>query len=387
MLSSETLAKARALFPYTASGRIYLNHAATAPLSTPVVDAMNRHLHDRSLGRLETYWEDLPMFGECRDRVRQLINAESPERISLQVNTTDALNTVASGLQWKTGDRILLCSAEFPANVYPYLNLRRLGAELDFMESRSGAVTPEMILRHLTPRTRLLALSAVQFLSGYRADLAEIGTLCRCRDIIFAVDGIQAVGAVCVDVQGMKIDAMAAGSQKWQLAPHGAGFLYLSEALQSRIAQAHLGWLSVDDPWQFYNYDQPLAPGARRYEGGSLVTPSLWGMHAALGMLLEFDPVAIEDQVLGLTDMLLNELLSAGGLEVVTPTDRPHRAGIVTVSVPGTIEPTSAWKKILQRDITTSLREGKIRISPHFYNTPEEMRTAASAVIDCLGSR
>ena len=285
----------RSFFPHIQTGRIYCNHAATGPLSTRVIEAMQRHLFDRSAGLLDTFDADMTMVGELRSRVAALINAPSPDRIAFPPNTSEGIAIVASGLPWQSGDRILLNSAEFPANVYPYIALRQAGVELDFVQCERGAVTPEMIESSLTPRTRLVALSAVQFLSGYRADLAAIGDLCRRRNIIFAVDGIQAVGAVRVDVQAMKIDALAAGAQKWQLSPHGAGFLYLTEELQSRITQSHLGWLSVDDPWQFYAYDQPLAASARRYEPGSLSFPALWGMHASLGLLLEVGLPAVEE--------------------------------------------------------------------------------------------
>ena len=276
LLTQDQLSHARSLFPHTRQGKIYLNHAGTSPMSTRVIDAVTRYYHDRSEGRIDTYWEDLPMVAEVRSFIQKLINAESTERIALTANTSDAINIVASGIEWKSGDRILLNDIEFPANVWPYLNLKQMGVELDVVKSRSGMITPEEIENAVTPRTRLVALSAVQFLSGYRADLAAIGEMCRRKSVIFAVDGIQAVGAIKLDVQAMKIDSLAAGGQKWQMSPHGTGFLYLTEELQLRIHQKNLGWLSVADPWDFHNYAQPLDATARRYEGGSLIMPSLW---------------------------------------------------------------------------------------------------------------
>ena len=249
---------------------------------------MTRYLHERSEGAIETYQADLPMVAECKKCIASLIHTEDPERIALSANTSDAINIIAAGIPWTSGDRILLNTSEFPANVWPYLNLQRYGVRIDFIQSPDGRITIDRILDRLTGRTRLLALSAVQFLSGYRADLETIGEICRSRGVIFAVDGIQAVGAVGIDVQKMKIDALAAGGQKWQMAPHGTGFLYLTDELQSIIQQKALGWLAVADPWDFYNYTQPLAPGARRYEGGSLVMPSLRGYHAAL-----FNPAGV----------------------------------------------------------------------------------------------
>lgn len=378
-LDQQTLTRARSLFPHTSRGMIYLNHASTSPLSTRVVDALTQYLRERSEGKLETYWDDLPMVAELRLFIRELINAESPERIALTANTSDAINVIAGGIPWKNGDRVLLNALEFPANVWPYLNLKNLGVELDIMSSSDGRITPGQIEDAMTPRTRLVALSAVQFLSGYRADLATIGELCRRKDVIFAVDGIQAVGAITIDVQAMKIDTLSAGGQKWQMSPHGTGFLYLTEELQARIQQKNLGWLSVADPWDFHNYTQPLDPTARRYEGGSLIMPALWGMHAALKTIIEFGPGAIEAHLGHLTHILIDGFAHADNLELYTPSAPGERAGIVTIKVPAHADPKTVFKRLLDQNITLALREGMLRYSPHFYCSPEEMKTAVEA--------
>jgi selenocysteine lyase/cysteine desulfurase len=373
MLSDKELARARALFPYVASGRIYLNHAGTSPLSTRVIEAMTGHLTDRSIGRLDSYSDDMKMMASCRDLVRRLINAESADRISLQPNTSEALNIVAAGLPWHAGDRVLLCSCEFPANVYPYISLRQYGVEIDFLECQDDRVTVEKIEQSLSPRTRLLALSAVQFLSGYRADCAAIGEMCRRKRAVFVVDGIQAVGAVRMDVRAMSIDALAAGCQKWQMGPHGGGFLYLTEELQSRIRQKHLGWLGVENPWDFSNFEQPVAPSARRYEGGTPTIPSLWGMHAALETLLAFGMVSIEDQVLEITRVLVSGIGDIPGLRLLTPTARTERAGIVTAKLPSGSDPRRVFSHLADAGVWAAVREGKLRLSPHFYNSEDEM--------------
>lgn len=384
MLPPTELSRARALFPHTAQGKVYLNHAGTGPLSTHVLGAMTAYLHERSEGTIDSYLADIEMVGRVRRCAQRLVNAESPERLTFQPNTSDALNVVASGLPWRPGDRIVLNDLEFPANVYPYLNLKRFGVELDVVASRGGMITPDQIEKALTPRTRLVALSAVQFLSGHRADLASIGGLCRSRGVTFAVDGIQAVGAVAIDVRAMKIDSLAAGSQKWQMGPHGTGFLYVTEELQARIRQTNLGWLSVADPWNFRNYNQALAPSARRYEGGSLNMPGLWGLEAALQTLLEFGIDAIEDQILGLTEILLEGFGEIGGVEILTPVPSSARAGIITIKLSPGIDQKRLFKRMVDNGVTAALREGKLRYSPHYYNTPEEMKTAIEVTRACL---
>ena len=380
MFDPDTLTRARALFPYLASGRIYVNHAATSPYSTRVVAALQRHMDARTTGDIDTYWSDVKMVDELRDAVRKTINAEGTDRIALLGNTTDALNVIASGLQWHPGDRVLLNDAEFPANLYPYINLKRRGVELDFLHASAGVVTVEDITRALTPRTRVLGLSAVQFLSGYRADLAAIGRLCRDRDIIFVVDGIQSVGAAQTDVQAMHIDALAAGAQKWQMATQGAGFLYLTAALQEKVRQTHLGWLSVHDPWEFHALDQPLAAGARRYEGGSLYMSCLHAMHASLGTLLEFGLDRIEQHLAALTGILLDAFCAIPGIAPITPRSAHHRAGIVTIRTSQPEASKTLSKELQRRHITAAVREGCVRFSPHFYNTADEMHAIATAV-------
>ncbi len=384
MLSPEQLSSARALFPYTGSGRIYLNHAGTSPLSTRVVAAIQEHLRERSMGSLETYPKDLETVKRLKGMLATLLHAEGPDRIALQPNTSDALNIVAAGLPWKSGDEILLNDLEFPANVYPYRNVQRLGVELKTIRSRNGEVTAEMIRQASSVRTRLVALSAVQFLSGHRAELTAVGDWCRSRGIVFAVDGIQAVGAVGIDVQQMKIDALAAGGQKWQTAPHGTGFLYLTEDLQSRIRQHYLGWLGVKDPWNFRDYGQPLAASARRYEGGSLNLPGIAGYAAAVSTLLELGIDAIENHVLDLTDALITGLSAIPGVEVLTPVKREARAGIVTIRLPAGTDDGPFLLRLEKEGIMPAQREGRIRFSPHFYNTAAEIDRTVAVVHRCL---
>jgi len=271
--------------------------------------------------------------------------------------------------------------------VHPYWHLKKYGVELDFLKAEHGKVSPADVEQALTPRTRLVALSAVQFLSGYRADLVSIGDLCRRRGILFIVDGIQAVGAVRIDVQSMNIDALASGCQKWQLGNQGTGFLYLKEELQSQIQQQYVGWLSVADPWNFYNFAQPLASSAQRYEPGTLNIPGFWGTSAALRMLLEFGPEHIEQHILAVTRVLIKGLQELNGVELVTPTNDDERAGIVTVKLPGEMDPQAVFKELFERNIQISVREGLLRFSPHFYNSGEDITRTVEALKECFSEQ
>ena len=379
-----TVDQARALFPHTAQGKIYMNHAGTSPLSTRVVKAMTDYLHQRSEGRIENYQHDLPMVAECKSMITRLINAESPDRIALTANTSDGLNIIAGGIKWKSGDRILLGDFEFPANVWPYLNLRRLGVQIDFISSEKGEITPDQITRHIGNRTRIVAISAVQFLSGFRADLATIADLCQSHGALLIVDGIQAVGAVRIDVRAMKIDALAAGGQKWQTSPHGSGFLYLTETLQQQLDPAYLGWLAVENPWHFSDFEQLPASTARRFEGGSLNMPGLWGYHAALSTLLEFGTEEIHNRIESLTGVLLAEFQNIPGVRIYTQSGCQQRAGIITIIPDARLNAETIFKRMLQHNLTPALRQGMLRFSPHFYMTEKEMETAVGITRECL---
>jgi selenocysteine lyase/cysteine desulfurase len=226
----------------------------------------------------------------------------------------------------------------------------------------------------------------VQYLSGYKADLALLGDVCRSRGIIFIVDGIQAIGCIQLDVQSMKIDAMAAGAPKWQMGPQGIGFLYLTEELPARVHQRHLGWLSVAQPFDFSNWDQPLDPTAKRYEGGTVNIPGMWGYHAALSTFLDVGPARIESHILRLTQTLIDEFPDGASGVLFSPSTDSERAGIVTVTPPQGVDPSAVFDELVRRQVFVSLRSGKFRFSPHFYNTREEVLSAAHSLKDVFNT-
>jgi cysteine desulfurase / selenocysteine lyase len=374
----------RALYPHIQHGTVYLDHASIGPVSSRVYAAVEEHLTGRGV-KVNTYGDDIELSQLCRRCVARLINAESPDRIAFFMNTSDALNIVPAGLAWRTGDRILLNDVEFPANVYPYLNLQRHGVDVEFLPTKDGEVTPEMIERAITNsggRVRLVSLSAVQFLSGFRADLAAIGAICRKHDVIFVVDAIQAAGAVPLDVQAMQIDALAAGGQKWLMATTGVAFLYIREDLQERLEQAHLGWISVAKPWDFFRYDQELSLSATRYENGTISFPGVIGLGAAVETLLEIGVESIEAHLQNLTEHLSAELQHVKWVERVPnfSVGAKTSAGIVSAVLRHVGDGERIVAALHQAGVKVSVREGYVRFSPHCYNTHSEIETALRAV-------
>lgn len=381
------LAEFRALFPFLRSGLIFMNHASVAPQSSLVVDAVHRYLKERSEGSVETYLRDIAVVSDCRKRLARLLHADSEDDIAFTMNTSDALNIVAAGIRWKQGDRVLLNDLEFPANLYPFLNQRSRGVGCDVVTSTDGMMPVDRLMSHVTPRTRMVAVSAVQFLSGYRIDLRALGEECRKRGIIFVVDGIQAAGVIPIDVRACHIDVFAAGGQKWLMGPQGIGMLYVAPHLREQLDQSSLGWLGVEHPWEFSRRDQPPARTARRFEGGTLNIPGVYALNASVGMLEAFGIQAIEQRVLDLTDALTGALSEIRSLRRYSPALRNDRAGIVTVAIPESMDAEVLHRHLLAQKLVISLRSGMLRFAPHLYNTHDEVSQAVELTRNAVMSQ
>ena len=359
--------KYRRYFPHL-SGQVYLNHAAISPVSSLAREVVNEFLSRRMEKNIE-YWPDaLEQKQRLKKLIGKLINA-APQNIALTPNTSSGLNILALGLNWKKGDRILLNDFEFPSNVIPFLNLRRWGVEVDFVSHRQGRLAVEDFAAKIQPETRLLSISFVEFLNGFRNDLLRLSTLCRERNVIFAVDAIQGVGALEMDMEKMGIDFLATGGHKWLMWPAGTGFVYISPQIFNLLHPALAGWLSLQTPWNFFDYHQPFAPDASRFEPGSFNTMGLVAAAASLEMMLKIGPAAIEKKILKNTDYLIGKLREAG-FRLSTDPRPKHRSGIVSFYHPRAEE---LFNFLKNHRITVSLREGVIRVSPHFYNNQEDL--------------
>ncbi len=367
----------RAQFPHAERGIRYVNHAAQSPLARDTVAAINEHLTERHNGTMMTYERDMEVIAECRERIRSLINAAEARQIAFAANTSEGLNRVTSGLDWHPGDEIILNSIEFPSNVQPYRKLEPLGVRCIFVDAADGTIPVERIEAAITSRTRMVAISAVQFLSGWHADMEAIGRLCRERNIWFVVDGIQAAGVTPVDVQRWQADAFATGGLKWLMAPMGIGFLYLSDRLCERLKTPDPGWLSVEEPWDLLRYDQPLRTDATRYEAGVANIPGIYGLNASIGILLDTGIERIFGQVRRLTAHLREGIRSNGleakGLRSFTSQDRSRLSGILTYCLPESIDHDALEAAFRSEGIFVSIRDKKLRFSPHGYNTEEEI--------------
>ncbi len=364
-----TIEQARREFPHTMSDMVYLNHAAVAPLSFRVRDAVDRYQTRRALKGIEPYPWIMKTVQETRELLAQMLHARA-DQMAFVLNTSDGLNILAQGIAWKPGDRVLLNDLEFPANVYPFLNLQRQGVEVDVIRTKDAKVTKDEIAENLTEKTKLVSLSHVQFATGAKADLTAIGKLCRERDILFAVDAIQSLPHSEIDVQRDNIDFLSSGSHKWMMADTGAAFIYAGDRALERIHQASLGWTSIDDPFDFTLRPDELRTGAARFENGTLNFAGITALNASLKFFFEFGLKEIERNVLDLSGYLINRLQQRG-VEVITPKDERERAGIVSFNFP---DAEKVFERLHKQNIIISLRQGRLRVSPHFYNTEEELR-------------
>jgi selenocysteine lyase/cysteine desulfurase len=364
-----TIPEIRSLFPYLETGAIYFNHAAVSPLSTHVVAAMQEHIAMRSTGAIDDYNKILKTFATARARTAELINAES-DRIAFAENTSTGLNILAQGLQWKQGDEIILNSIEFPSNVYPFLNLKSQGVNIEFVKAHDGIVSAEDIIAAVTQKTKLISISFVQFLTGYRADMQMLGEYCRAHNIIFCVDAIQGLGALQLDVKKCCVDYVSCGTQKWLMSEPGLAFIYLTPELQERLKPAFVGWLSVNNAWDLLNFDLSLKKDATALQTGTTNNIAIAAFAAALGVMGQIPAAEREKIVLDNSEYFIGRLLEAGYKPILTGVDRKYVSGIVSFPHENAQQ---IFEKLTKANITGSLREGIIRFSPHFYNTKEEI--------------
>ena len=360
--------KARSYFPYLKSGKIYFNHASTGPLSVPVLRQINNILNEMSETNIDNYTKLLSVIKETKEDIAFMINAKS-DRIAFLDNTSNGINILAQGIPWKKGDRILLNDLEFPANVYPFLNLQKNGVIVDFVKSHDGIVSADDVIKNIKSGTRLVSISQVQFLTGYRVDLEKIGNVCRDKGIIFSVDAIQGLGAVRLDVVKDKIDFLSSGSQKWLLGLQGMAFIYVSENLQENMIPGNVGWLSVEDAWNLLHYDLTLKKTADCFQGGTLNTIGIYALNASLKMFKEFGFDNIEQKVIKNSLHLIKKLEEINIHPVLSGCDDRNIAGIVSFKHN---ESKKIFEELVKNDIQCAVREGMIRLSPHFYNIDEE---------------
>ena len=356
-------------FPVT-QRYIYLDHAGVAPVSLRVRRAVEEFIKGASEDGEASYKIWMDKIKGIRERAAALIGAGSPEEIAFVKNTSHGLSLVAQGLDWREGDSVLVYEKEFPANVYPWLSLEKKGVQVRIIPSRNGRILLEDIEDLIDSRTKLLSISSVQFSNGFRIDLGIVSELCQKKGVLLCVDAIQSLGVIPIDVKTLGIHFLAADAHKWLLGPEGIGIFYCSKEVVNKLSPPLIGWKSVKNESDYDTIDFSLKEDTRRFEEGSFNVMGIYALGAAIELLLEIGVERIEKRVLDLGDTVIEEA-KRRGLEVRTPEEREYRAGIV--SILGNFNPKGIRERLLERKILTAARGGALRISPHFYNTGEEV--------------
>jgi selenocysteine lyase/cysteine desulfurase len=345
---------------------IYLNHAAVSPLCRPAAEAM-KGLADDCLHFGSLHYDTwLETYEGLRHAAARLINSR-PDEIALMKNTSEGIATIAMGIDWKSGDRIVAFREEFPANFFPWKRLEQKGVSVTWLSVYDSLEQIDRACRG----ARLLSISFVQFLSGYRAPLPAIGEICRRNRCIYLVDAIQGLGAFPIDVRASQIDALAADGHKWMMGPEGCAILYISKDLQDRVEPVEFGWTNVAEYNDYASRDMTLRPDAGRYEPGTLNTIGCFGLRTAIEFLLEVGVGEIGPVVQNLGDRIAVGV-RALGYEVMCRRTQETGAGIVSFRKEG-LEATEIVQRLRAARISAAPRAGWVRTSPHFYVSPSDI--------------
>ena len=369
--------KIREQFPVTRN-KVFMNHAAQSPLPKPVADVVRRYVDDFSnFGTSSIEWNDggKPFFAK-------MIGAK-PEEIAFVENTSVGLNIAANVLHYPRGSKIVTTDLEYPSVVYPWLR-RKLGVKVEYVRNVDGKILLEDVEKTVDDNTVAVAVSHVEYVNGFRHDLRALSEIAHEHGAYLIVDAIQSAGVIPIDVKRDNVDFLATACYKWLLSPPGAGYLYVKEELIEKFEPPFVGWASVKeevfetlDFWDIWSLR--LSKTASRFEVGSPSFISLVGANEALKMLLNIGIENIEAQIIKLTEHLI-EAVKTLGLKLQTPEERRYRSGIVNFKRGKAQEIT---QKLGEKGIVVSARAHGIRVSPHFYNTKEEIDKLIEEVKRC----
>jgi selenocysteine lyase/cysteine desulfurase len=365
-------------FPWT-SDVVYLNAAGIGPLPERTRRAIEEFAALRAAPHKLSEKTLFGTLAESRRLAAALIHAD-PAEIALAPNTSYGVNLAARALPLEPGDIVLLSDREFPANVYPWLALRDRGVTVEIAPTTPEGWPDEayMLQRMAHPRVKVLAVSLTQFANGYTVDLGGLSRVSRMTGTYLAVDAIQGVGQLPVDIRQNPVDLLACGGQKWLLSPWGSGFVYVRRDLIPALPPADIGWLAfegTDDLTRLTDYDTTLRSDARRYELVTLPYQDFVGFNASVGLLLEVGIEAISEYLRAVIQPVLSWAASAG-VQLTSPTNA-HGSAIVGLKLP---DAARAYRALKQQGIVATVREGVVRLSPHLYNTPAELERVAEAL-------
>jgi cysteine desulfurase / selenocysteine lyase len=363
--------KIRSLFPATQK-YTYLNSAAVSPMPTVTADAVYSQLKDASENGTVNFAEWIATKERARALIAKMLCVRN-EQIAFLRNTSDGFSTVANGIKWQKGDNIVTYEHEFPANFYAWRRIRdEFGVELRLCSEQNGRIDLEEFVALIDENTKLVSISAVQFASGFRADLLKIGEAARKVDALFAVDMIQGFGAMAFDLPASLVDIACGASHKWLFSPEGCGIIYLSDRARERVAPTLVGWISVDDAWNFEDYTQDFKPNALAWETGTGSAALFYGLEQSLKIIHETGAKNIENYLEELTDFLC-EMIAGKDYEIISSREKGEKSQIVCIKNRAGVTSSEIAKKLEAEKIIVSPRGDRLRIAPHFFNNREDI--------------
>ena len=356
----------------------YFDHAAVSPLTERARKTLNDWATDLAENGVVHDSSRVRQIEEVRRLAGRLLNTD-PLDIAFIKNTSEGIGIVAEGLPWQEGDNVVTAEDEYPANLYPWMNLAKRGVELRRVPSRDGRILLDDLRSAMDARTRLVSLSFVEYASGFRNDLVAIGQMCHEKGVLFCVDAIQGLGVIPLDVQQAPIDFLAADGHKWLLGPEGAGLFWVRRESIEQLHPVGVGWNSVMDSRNFGRIDFRLKPHAGRWESGSLNVGGILALGASLELLLAIGINAVWQRVESLTDYLCERVERLG--HTVYSSRLPNeKSGIVSIVLPGDVR--DFVRRCRDAGIVVNNRAGRLRVSPHAYNTSEEL----DRLVELLGA-
>ncbi|RUM07900.1 aminotransferase class V-fold PLP-dependent enzyme [Rhizobium chutanense] len=372
-MDDQKLNDLRSDIPYLKNG-IYVDNAAVSPVPRRVQLA-SEYYNTIIAERLRDAKKVAePHFDKGRALAGKLLGT-SPQSIAYIQNTSHGLSLVALGVDWRPGDNMVVCAQEFPSNYLCWIQLASKGVEIRQVSSPDGRLEPEQIREVMDSRTRVVALSHVQFYSGFRVDVSALGELCAQYGALLVVDGTQSIGALDLDVGASGIDVLVVSAHKWLMGPRGIGFASFSDRAMNEVTPRIVGWLSVNDPYVF-NRTLDYLPDARRFEPGTPNGCGILGLAERLAQIDELGIKWIEARILDLNELLCESALRCG-IQPVYRIERPSRSGITLLEKPGT-SAAELHSSLTANGVYASVRNGAIRISPHYYNTADEIERIIS---------
>jgi len=359
---------------------VYLNHAAVAPWPLRTATAVRQFAEENVITGAMHYPAWVKKENELRRQLQSLVNAPSANDIALLKNTSEALSVVACGINWKTGNNVVSTNQEFPSNRIVWQAQERHGVEFQEVDIMNTAEPEQALIDACDKNTRVLAVSSVQFGTGFRLDLEILGDYCRQNDVLFCVDAIQSIGAHAIDVQKIHADFVMADAHKWMLGPEGIAVFYCNSRVRDQLRLNQFGWHMVEDCGNYDRKDWDIARSARRFECGSSNMLGIHALSASLSLIKEVGIDVIEGKIREKMDYLIEILTRDSRIRLLTPLNAQHRAGILTFTING-LDMARLYQKLMENNIICAQRMGGIRFSPHFYTRQEKIDKALEVIL------